>query len=269
MSGYLGVNSQARKISKLYVGVNGTARKVKKAYTGDASGKARLWYSSGTALSRLAVGSTIRLQESSTTAEFVVAQHGYNTGRLLVVRKTNLPDQVVWDQPNYSNEDTDRQWGFHSGRYAYLRTWLNSTYLGRFSNEMQAAIGTTSYSYNAPGDGLGLHSDSTAVFVLSAAEIFDFKGAGYISNPNDGTLLPAAARSAITADGGSWWTRSICTQTFTADDGSYYNRVLLWNGSTITECSENDPDNQRAWVRPCFTLPETLEVDDTGLVKGA
>ena len=33
MSGYFGVSSQARKISRLYVGVNGTARKVKKAYT--------------------------------------------------------------------------------------------------------------------------------------------------------------------------------------------------------------------------------------------
>lgn len=269
MSGYVGIDGKARKIGKLYVGVNGVAQQVKKGYVGDENGKARLWYSLGTALGGLAEGSTIKLKEGSTAAEFIVAQHNYNTGRMLVVRKYNLSDSIVWDQPNYSNEDTDRQWGYHSGHYANIRTWLNGTYLARFDYATQSLIGTTSYKYNAPGYNSGLSSDSSAVFVLSAAEIYDFKGAQYISNPNDGTLLPAAARSAITADRGSWWTRSICTTSHTVDDSSYYNRVLLWSGSAIEECSENDPDNARAWVRPCFTLPETAIVDDNGFVKGA
>ena len=215
-------------------------------------------------LGELAVGTVIPLSENGQTANFVVAQHSYNSGRTLVVRQRNLSDQVVWDQPNYSNEDSDRQWGSHGGRYANIRTWLNSTYLARFSSEMQAAIGTTSYQYNAPGDGLGLNSDSTAVFVLSAAEIYSFSGAQYISNPHDGSLLPDAAIAAIIASGEEWFTRSIYTRSYTVDGSEYYNRVLVWDGKGIRESSENEPDIAKAMVRPCFTLPSDMYLDGSG-----
>ena len=42
-AGYVGVESNARKIKKMYVGVDGIARKVKKAYVG-VDGVARLWF---------------------------------------------------------------------------------------------------------------------------------------------------------------------------------------------------------------------------------
>jgi len=44
MSGYIGINNIARKVTSAYIGVNGVARKVKKIYVGDANGIARLVY---------------------------------------------------------------------------------------------------------------------------------------------------------------------------------------------------------------------------------
>ena len=275
MSGYIGVNNKARKIKNLYVGVNGIARKVKKAYIGDASGKARLWYSSGTALSGLAVGSILKLKENGRPAEFILAQHNYNSGRALVVRRGNLADRVNWGaQPNYLEDTTDRHWG-PIGNYSsgcYLRSWLNGTYLARFDSATRTLIGTTSYRFNAPGNNTSVLSDNTAVFVLSAAEIYSFSGTGYIPNPGDGSLLPAAARNVLNAASGSWWTRSNSGQknTVSGDDSgdTYYNGVLYWTGSSLEEGVGAMADNALAMVRPCFTLPETAVVDDTGLLKG-
>ena len=75
MSGYLGVDNTARKVKELYIGVGNTARVVQKAYIG-VDNVARLWYTRGTQLGGLAVGSSVYFKVNNVRTEWLVVQQG-------------------------------------------------------------------------------------------------------------------------------------------------------------------------------------------------
>ena len=75
MSGYIGVDNTARKVKELYVGVGNTARVVQKAYIG-VGNVARLWYTRGTQLGSLAVGSSVKIKVNGAAKDFIIVHQG-------------------------------------------------------------------------------------------------------------------------------------------------------------------------------------------------
>ena len=72
---YIGVGGVARKVKQPYIGVNSVARKVKKGYIG-VNGVARQFFSGGTPISSLAVGSTLYLNENGSSIPYLVVHQG-------------------------------------------------------------------------------------------------------------------------------------------------------------------------------------------------
>ena len=226
------------------------------------------------ALSTKAPGSVITLNENGAAAEFVVACHNYESGlngagRTLLVRKTALADKHRWGSVDST---TDLCWRDRSD----LKSWLEETYAARLDEEIRRNIGKTKYYYNDPSR-VETPQIEGSVFLLSAYELTGEKD--YADNS---TKLDDAVLRALESGGGSpWWTRSVwpVSQKEDGDDmqNYWYTRVCLygevthWNGAvdkTVTwEIYESGfPDveyDYTATIRPCFTMPGTMRVDDS------
>ena len=77
MSGYVGANSVAEKIGKLYWGDGASlAQVVQKAYVGDPRGVAELWYQLGTPLGDRAVGGKVYFNVNNIRTEWIIVHQG-------------------------------------------------------------------------------------------------------------------------------------------------------------------------------------------------
>ena len=77
MSGYVGANSVAEKIGKLYWGDGASlAQAVQKAYWGDPRGVAELWYQLGTPLGDRAVGGKVYFNVNNIRTEWIIVHQG-------------------------------------------------------------------------------------------------------------------------------------------------------------------------------------------------
>lgn len=199
------------------------------------------------AISTLAVGSIIKLNESGSPVEFYVCKHDYESelngmGRTLVVRKDRY-DTRQWHSSNvnaYASSAID--------------SWLNSTYKNLLDADIRGVIGTTKIKYT-PGNGNNtVGTLERAIFLLSATELN--RSASWFNV--EGTALEIASSLQIAHGNGSavvQWTRSPHT-----DDT--YGAVCLYtdgyvrSGSCISTYGSH----------PAFTLPSTTLVDDSGNV---
>ncbi len=199
------------------------------------------------AISSLAVGSIVKINESGSPVEFYVGKHDYESelngsGRTLVVRK-DCYDNRQWHSSNvnaYATSDID--------------AWFNSTYKNLLDADIRGAIGTTKFKYT-PGNGNNTVSTlERAIFSLSATEL---NRSGSWFNV-EGTALEIASSLQIAYMNGSavvQWTRSPNT------DGTGYAVCLYANGTV------NDSLCRYAYgSRPAFTLPSNILVDDSGNV---
>ena len=156
-------------------------------------------------------GSFVYLEENGVAVPYLVAKHNYeptyNENRTMLVRK-------------YANGTTS-VWGA-----AYTDKWNNSTlfatlqeHLSRFSEKLQAAIGSTSYEYTETGTTVGVMS--SAIFSPSVNEL---AGAGNYSN-NEGTLIASleAVLDYFDESGANraYWTRSACKSQSSSYSANY------------------------------------------------
>ena len=227
------------------------------------------------ALSSMALGSVITLNENGVAAEFVIARHDYESGlngagRTLLVRKTSLADKYRW---GYVDSTTDLRWDDRSD----LKTWLEQTYAARLDEEIRRNIGKTKYYFNVPAYTHVSEQTEGSVFLLSAAELSSDK------QYRDGStkLDDAVLRVLESGEGDPWWTRSVYPNSHKedGDDMEYwwFTRVALYKKYRKHSWSENKdiegwaieesgfPDAEydgTATIRPCLTVPGTMRVDD-------
>ena len=204
-----------------------------------------------TPLAELPEGSIIKLNEDDTPVEFYVAKHGYESdlngaGRTLLVRKDCYASCNL--ASNHGNYFPDT--------LAY--DVLNGTYKVKLDAAVRIAMGTTSFktvrTYRSPIKPSTTLAEMTtvsaAVFTLSKTEIDN--SLNY--NLSEGTQLPISDTLKIALFNGEavkWLTRS----------ASQLNSIYIVTpiGSVSSVYYHQDSDNY--YMRPVFTLPETMEVD--------
>lgn len=194
----------------------------------------------GIALSTIAEGSVVKLNENGSPVEFYVAKHDYESGlngagRTLLVRKA-LFGLLVWesDNLNSSYETSD------------LSVWLNGTYKAKLDVAVQGAIATTTFRMG------GSSTLARAVFQLSLKELGLTDAYATVM----GSDLPIASTLAKASD--YQWTRTRYTK-------NNYEVFALNKSGTV----EHIYAYSQAYSRPCFTLPAMALFDvDTLEFKG-
>ena len=188
--------------------------------------------------------SIVKIKENGVAQEFSVVRHNaYAAGRTLLLRR-------------YIH--SERQWhtfGVNAYASCALDAWFNNEYWGTLSADIRGQIAAVSIPYT-PGNGNNaLSSLSRRVFAVSATELG--QATTYLNA--EGTALANAATLKIaTSSGGNakaQWTRS--PHTGSTNYAWYLNTSgnLEFNGCAGTY-----------GVRPAFTLPSALSVDDNGNV---
>ena len=260
MALYNGVSGVAREISKKYDGVNGVAREIENAYDG-VNGVAREYFSSGTPLSSLAVGSRVYIKVNGVSNEFIVVNQGlpsaaYDSscdGTWLMMK--DLYKERAWDSNNndYANSD--------------VHAYLNSAFLGLFDSNIQSVIKQVKIPYtngmSSTGSvASGANGLSTKVFLLSRAEVgfsghysANVEGAAltyFVGDYNEDRIAYFNGTSDI------WWLRS----PFVSGSNVTYAWRVISTGS-----GSNGQVNYSHYIRPVVILPSTLEVDGSHNVK--
>lgn len=205
-----------------------------------------------TPLAELPEGSIIKLNEDDTPVEFYVAKHDYESdlngaGRTLLVRKD------CYASYNLAHYSSPSNYSPNTGIYKVL----NGTYKVKLDAAVRIAMGTTSFktvqiSKNLMTNKLSgtMTTVSAAVFVLSKTEINN--STNY--NLSEGTQLPISDTLKIALFNGeavNWLTRS------SAELNAIY--YVSSSGSISAVYYHQNADNY--YMRPVFTLPETMEVD--------
>lgn len=200
-------------------------------------------FAGGTPLSELRTGDTLYINENGSPVPFYVMKHDYESGlngagRTLVVRE-ECYDLCAFDRSGNDYADSE------------LDTWLCRTYLSLLDSAVQAALGTTKFSYT-PGTGGSVTTLERAVFQLSVTELG--KTAAYTNT--EGSALPYAAyllqRATMNGSAVSQWTR-------TPKLTNYMVYCLSASGS-----AEATYPYEECGSRPVFTLPGTTDVQDNG-----
>ena len=200
----------------------------------------------GAPLSDITEGTLVNLNESSSPLEFYVAKHDYEpelngAGRTLMVRK-HCYDNRVWSSNNinaYATSDID--------------SWANYIYKNLLDAEIQDAISATTFYYT-PGNGNPTVTTlNRSVFLLSLTEL----GLTFGGVQTEGTTLPIASSlqtASLTSGAAAYqWTRSPYV------GGSTYVMRVMGTASTEQVTFANG-------VRPCFTLPADIIVDENMLI---
>lgn len=191
-------------------------------------------------LGQVAVGSIVKINENGSPVDFYVAKHDYESvlngaGRTLVVRKDCYDDRM-WNISRvnaYGESDID--------------AWFNDGYKELFSQDIQAAIGTTRFYYTDVD--LIMKILTRAIFALSATEL---GGAGtYIHT--EGAPLPIASTLKVANMNGAptpQWTRSPYTS----------GTTRVWASKTNGDLGHFYCNEVNCASRPAFTLPASIMV---------
>lgn len=216
-------------------------------------------------LSTKALGSTVKVNENGTAAEFVVACHNYEaglngSGRTLLVRKTSLEDRELWGQLGSA---TNLNWNV-----SHMKYWVGNQYIVRLDEEIRRNLGKTNY-YCSGANSAGRTYGSA--FLLSAYEL-----TGDRQYADSSTKLDDAVLRVLESGGGSpWWTRSIWPEPQKENgdktESGRYTRVCLYGKRdsddkwSIYKSGFSDAESaDTATIRPCFTVPEDMRVYEDG-----
>jgi len=230
----------------------------------------------------LAIGDGyVYLMEDGVKVKFYVLAHNYESslngnGRTLFCRESPATKGAWAD-----TADCSIGWDGYDSYKNLLYAWLRDTYQSKFTVEVKKWISTTKYyAYDAIGQCGSYSTDypfskityNTAFFTVSAAE------AVTSTSLADGSQLSKAARTQLekifSAFGSGIWTRSY-GQTYSSrssadsdGDRDYY----FANGQYLSSVSSSEwgvfstkeSYSGNYGYLPCFTLPETLYIDDDG-----
>lgn len=262
---YCGVNGAKREIKELYCGIGGAKRTITEMWAGIDGAKKQI-FSSAKEIGSLPVGSTVKLKENGVPQDYLVVHQGlpssiYDSScdGTWILRK-DIIELQYWEHRNVNKlEDSD------------IQAWLNSTMLGKYDSNIQAAIKQVKIPYRKNGgsggtDQTGANGLSCKVFLLSGYEVgwttstssyFPVDGAK-LSYFEAGTGSSANNKRIANLYGGAaiWFLRSPYT----------YNTTYVWyvflNGGYYAGNANNSDG-----VRPALVLPSTLLVSDDGTIS--
>ncbi len=212
-----------------------------------------------------AVGSIVKLKVNGTATEFIVVHQGKPSsiydescnGTWLLMK--DIYENRVWQSENINKYESSD-----------IHSYLNSTFLNLFDNNIRDAIKQVKIPYRKNGGKGGTNQSganglSCKVFLLSGYE------AGWTSGdnqyfPQDGAKLSyfesgtgtSANNKRIAKLNGSaadWWLRSPNT----------YSPLSVWGVFTDGGCRNGSPSNSFG-IRPALVLPPDALVDDSGNV---
>lgn len=218
----------------------------------------------GTPISEFAVGSTVKLNVNGAAKEFIVVHQG-------------KPSSLYDDSCNgtwllIKDLYESRQWNStknNSYKDSTIHRYLNSTFLGLFDSDIQAATkevkipyvnGTANSAVASGANGLSakifLLSGYEVGFTLSVNPYFPIDGAklDYFVSGNDSTA-EANRIANLSGSAAFWWLRSPYT------DGTVCAWCVLNNGSCTGDYCPSSYG-----IRPALVLPSTIKVADDGMV---
>ena len=208
----------------------------------------------------LAVGSVVKLMEGGVATEYLIVNQGKPSGSSLY--DDSCDGTWLLRKDLYES----RQWN-SSGRNSYkdstIHSYLNSTFLGLFDSDIQAAIKEVKIPYvNGTGGSAvasGANGLAAKIFLLSGYEVgWTNKTDRYF--PIDGPCLSYFSGTAATdskrigyraGEAFYWWLRSPCT---TGTDSAWGVNASGSYGSS--NCSN------AGGVRPALVLDSSLLVSD-------
>lgn len=227
----------------------------------------------GTPLADIAVGSIVKLNVGGVAKDFIVVHQGnpnssiysttYNDGTILLMK--DIYENMAWhssDRNDYAN--------------CTLNAYLYTDFLALFDANIQLAIKNVKVPYR-PSSGTsqtcntGENGQSVKIFLLSGAEIgFTNSDSSYLPT-NEGAKLSyfesgtgtSANNKRIAKLNGSastWWLRSPYI-------GSTGSAVAVGYNGTLHTYGCSQPYISGA--RPAFVLPNTMLVDDNGMITEA
>lgn len=193
MAIYEGIGGVARQVANMYEGIGGVARQIVKGWEG-IGGVAREFYSSGTPLSSLALGSSVFLNHNGIRTEYMIVHHG-------------LPSSIydsscngTWLLKKYIDTYNNGPccWAYPTKTQNYsassVHSYLNSTYYNLFDSVAQSVIKQVKIPYQNSTQSTsetiasGANGVSTKVFLLSCIELGCTKNV--VSDmPSDGAKL--------------------------------------------------------------------------------
>ena len=212
-------------------------------------------------LGNVAVGTVLKLNENGSPQNYIVVHQGKpssmydNSCKGTWLLRKDLIESRSWDVSNVNKLESSN-----------IQAWLNSTMLGKYDSNIQAAIKQVKIPYRKNGgeggsDQTGANGLSCKVFLLSGYEVgWTTSTSSYF--PVDGTKLSyfeagtgsSANNKRIAKLNGSatgWFLRS----PYTNNTGS------VW--SVYTDGSQNRYFPSYSYgVRPALVLPTDLIVDD-------
>lgn len=182
MSGYIGIGSNSKKVSKMYIGIDGTSRRIQKAYIG-IDNKARLVYQSGSPIGSLAVGRIVKLKVNGAVRDFIIVHQGLPSSDYdSSCNGTWLLQRYVYDMVSYNKDFYE-----NSNTHAYM----NNTFFPQLEPGVQSIVKRVKIPFR---DNKGAKGLDTRAFALAAVET-----GKSVSDTDSGAALAyfAAGNSAI------------------------------------------------------------------------
>lgn len=242
--------------------IGGTAYAIKKGRTLKDGTGYDISFSSGTPISELPVGSTVKIAVNGTLRDFLIVHHG-------------LPSSLYDDSCNgtwllMKDVYEARQWhssNSNSYKASTIHSYLNSTFLNLFDSNIKDAIKQVKIPYvNGTGGSAvasGANGLSAKIFLLSGYEMgWTQSNSSYF--PIDGACLSyfsgtsATDSKRIGYQNGwvtNWWLRS----PFTGDASSVW--IVSYDGG-----SNYNHASGSLGIRPALVLPSDTLVSDDGTI---
>ena len=222
-----------------------------------------------TPISKLAVGSTVKLNVNGTATDFLIVNQGIPSNSSLYdascdgtwLLMKDIYENRQWNSSNVNNLENST-----------IHSYLNGTFLNLFESNIRDAIKQVKLPYRKNGgsggsDQSGANGLLCKIFLLSGYEV-GWTTSDYSYFPVDGAKLSyfesgtgtSANNKRIANLNGSaadWWLRS--------PDTNYTNFVcgVSFNGNYNGSSAFN-----LGGVRPALILPSTTLVDSNGMVIG-
>ena len=210
-----------------------------------------------------AVGSIVKLTVNGTATEFIVVHQGKPSsiydescnGTWLLMK--DIYENRAWHSSNVNKYESSD-----------IHSYLNSTFLNLFENNIRDAIKQIKIPYRKGGgsggsDQSGVNGLSAKIFLLSGYEV-GWTTSDNQSFPNDGAKLDYFTASNagdskriayLNGSAGLWWLRSPITSSERA----------AWSVNYEGKRYDNNVSISRG-IRPALVLPQDMEVDSSGNV---
>ena len=265
---YIGVGGVARKVKAPYIGVGGVAKKVKSGYIG-VGGVARQFYQSGIPIGSLPVGSSVYMNVSGVSTEFIVVHQGLPSSMYdESCNGTWLMMNIIYKDMNFNSTKNNSY--VDSEIHAYLR----DTLINQFDANIKAQIKTVKIPYitgkgNAGSLASGANGLSVKLFALSCNEVGGsglnsyYAGDGakldYFPSGNGTDKNPIRAAKFANGNAGSWWTRSPFTN-------NANGTIAVRSTGAVTNETNSYSMYGGYGVRPALILPSSAVVNESNFV---